>query len=85
MHLTENQQHFFIDTLLERFAMPDLEERLQAMRPLFATAWCCILLNEFLKDGTRNFILPQKERARLCSLQLARARDFFNQHMETTP
>ena len=40
---------------------------------------------KFLKDGTRNFILPQKERARLCSLQLARARDFFNQHMETTP
>jgi len=77
MLLCETLKQRFVAKILSSFEdCAQLEQRIQAVYPLFGLKWCLILLNEFLPEhmlrrrfaGTSDF-----DRATLCSEQLTKA------------
>ena len=72
----------FLNMLSEKLEISSISQRAKVLLPAYRIKWCCIMLNEFRSVGFTRRLHAGKDGADLLGLQLKKARDYFNQHLQ---
>ena len=72
----------FLNKLCEKLELSSIIQRAKVLLPVYRIKWCCIMLNEFRSVGFTRRLHAGKNGTNLLGLQLEKARNYFNQHLQ---
>lgn len=72
----------FLNKLSEKLEIPSISQRAKVLLPVYRIKWCCIMLNEFRSVGFTRRLHAGTNGINLLGLQLKKARNYFNQHLQ---